>query len=134
MSSPWFSAACAAAIVHRNHIFHLYQQNKFSEFEVKFIQASNYCKMVLEATKLAYATKTKGSITSKKLGSLDFSLIAKSVFIKGKSAIPLLFNYLEVLSFASDRAKLFAKTNLELKWNGNSGMVHFAKINQAPSP
>ena len=23
-SSPWFSAACAAAIVHRNHIFHLY--------------------------------------------------------------------------------------------------------------
>ena len=90
--------------------------------------------MVLEATKLAYATKTKGSITSKKLGSLDFSLIAKSVFIKGKSAIPLLFNYLEVLSFASDRAKLFAKTNLEWKWNGNSGMVHFAKINQAPSP
>ena len=26
-SSPWFSAACAAAIVHRNHIFRLYQQN-----------------------------------------------------------------------------------------------------------
>ena len=23
--SPWFSAACAAAIVHRNHFFHLYQ-------------------------------------------------------------------------------------------------------------
>ena len=22
-SSPWFSAACAAAIVHRNHFFHL---------------------------------------------------------------------------------------------------------------
>ena len=27
-SSPWFSAACAAAIVHRNRFFHLYQQNK----------------------------------------------------------------------------------------------------------
>ena len=27
-SSPWFSAACATAIVHRNHFFHLYQQNK----------------------------------------------------------------------------------------------------------
>ena len=27
-SSPWFTAACAAAIVHRNHFFHLYQQNK----------------------------------------------------------------------------------------------------------
>ena len=24
-SSPWFSAACTAAIVHRNHFFHLYQ-------------------------------------------------------------------------------------------------------------
>ena len=26
-ASPWFSAACAAAIVHRNHFFCLYQQN-----------------------------------------------------------------------------------------------------------
>ena len=25
-ASPWLSAACAAAIVHRNHFFHLYQQ------------------------------------------------------------------------------------------------------------
>ena len=30
-SSPWFSVACAAAIVHRNHFFGLYQQNKSSE-------------------------------------------------------------------------------------------------------
>ena len=29
-SSPWFSAAFAGVIVHRNHFFHLYQQNKFS--------------------------------------------------------------------------------------------------------
>ena len=63
-SSPWFSAACAAAIVHRNHFFHLYQQNKSSEYKVKFRQASNCCKRVLEATKLAYATKRKQSITS----------------------------------------------------------------------
>ena len=36
-SSPWFSAACAAAaIVHRNHFFHLYQQNKSSESKAKF--------------------------------------------------------------------------------------------------
>ena len=38
-SSPWFSAACAAAIVHRNHFFRLYQQNKSSESKVKFRQA-----------------------------------------------------------------------------------------------
>ena len=29
-SSPWFSAACAAAVVYRNHFFHLHQQNKSS--------------------------------------------------------------------------------------------------------
>ena len=108
-SSPWFSAACAAAIVHRNHFFRLYQQNKSSESKVKFRQASNHCKRVLEAAKLAYATKTKESITSQKLGSRDFWRIANSVLNKSKSAIPPLFNGPEVLSSASDKAKLFAK-------------------------
>ena len=58
-SSPWFSAGCAAAIVHTNHFFRLYQQNKSSESKTKFRQASNCCKRVLEAAKRAYATKTK---------------------------------------------------------------------------
>ena len=108
-SSPWFSAACAAAIVHRNHFFHLHQQNKSSESKVKFRQASNRCKRVLEAAKLAYANKTKESITSQKLGSRDFWRIANSVLSKGKSAILPLFNGLEVLSSESDKVKLFAK-------------------------
>ena len=108
-SSPWFSATCAAAIVHRNHFFRLYQQNKSSESKVKFRQASNRCKRVLEAAKLAYATKTKESITSQKLGSRNFWRFANSVLNKGKSAIPPLFNGPEVLSSASDKAKLFAK-------------------------
>ena len=108
-SSPWFSAACAAAIVQRNHFFPLYQQNKSSESKVKFRQASNCCKRVLEAAKLAYATKTKESITSQKLGSRDFWRIANSVLNQSKSAILPLFNGPEVLSSASDKAKLFAK-------------------------
>ena len=108
-SSPWFSAACAAAIVHRNHFFRLYQQNKSSESKAKFRQDSNRCKRVLEAAKLAHASKTKESITSQKLGSRDFWRIASSVLNKGKSAIPPLFNGQEVLSSASDKAKLFAK-------------------------
>ena len=70
-SSPWFSAACAAAIDHRNHFFRLYQQNKSSESKVKFRQASNCCKSVLETAKLACASKSKESITSQKLGSQD---------------------------------------------------------------
>ena len=58
-SSPWFSAASAAAKVHRNDFFRLNQQNKSSESKVKFRQASNRCKRVLEAAKLTYATKTR---------------------------------------------------------------------------
>ena len=38
----------------------------------KFRQASNRCKRVLEADKLAYANESKESITSQKLGSWDF--------------------------------------------------------------
>ena len=71
-SSPWFPAACAAAIVHRNHFFDLYQWNQSSESKVKFRRVSNRCKRVLEAAKLAFATKTKESITSQKLGSQAF--------------------------------------------------------------
>ena len=108
-SSPWFSAACAAVIVHRNHFFHLYQQNTSSESKVKLRQTSNQCKRVPESAKLAYATKTKESITSKKLDSREFWQIANSVLNKGKSAIPPLFNSPEMLSSASDKAKLFAK-------------------------
>ena len=71
-SSPWFSAACTAAIVHRNHFFCLYQQNKLPESKVKFKLAKNRCKRDLEAAKLECATKTKESITSQKIGSLEF--------------------------------------------------------------
>ena len=63
-SSPWFSAACAAAIVYGNHFFCLYQKDKSSDSKVKFRQVSNHCKRFLEAAKLAYANKTKELITS----------------------------------------------------------------------
>ena len=71
-SSSWFSAACAAAIVLKNHFLCFYQQNKSSESEVKCRQASNCFKRVLEAAKRAYANKTKESIFSRKLGFTDF--------------------------------------------------------------
>ena len=85
----------------------MYQQNKSSESKVKFRQASNCCKRVLEAAKLAFATKTR--VHHFKLGSQDFWQIADSVLNKSKSAIPPLFNGPEVLSSAFDKAKLFAK-------------------------
>ena len=124
-SSPWFSAACTAALVHRNHFFRLYQREKSSNFKVKFRQDSNCCKRVLEAAKLAYAIKTKDSITSQRLGSRDFWRIANSVLNKGKSALPPLFNGPEVLSSASDKAKLFAE-NFSLNSNLDESGVSFA--------
>ena len=91
-------------------------KDKSSDSKVKFRQASNHCKRVLEAAKLAYANKTKESITSQKLGSRDFWQIANSVLNRGKSAIPPLFNGPDVLSSASDKAKLFAE-NFSMKSN-----------------
>ena len=74
-----------APIVHRNQFFCLYQKDK-SDSKVQFRQASNCCKIIIEAAKLVYANKTKESITSQKLGSLDFWWIANSVLYKAKSA------------------------------------------------
>ena len=109
----------------------MYQKDKFSDSKVKFRQASNRCKSVLEAAKLAYANKTKESITSR-LGSCDFWRIANSVLNKGKSAIPPLFNGLDVLSSASDKAKLFPENfskNSNLNDAGISSPVFLSRTN-----
>ena len=106
--SPWFPDACATTIAHKNHVFCSYQKDKSSASKVKFRQAHNRCKRVLEAAKLGYAKKTKESITSQKLGSCDFWQTA-IVLNKGKSATPPIFNGPEKLSSASNRAKLFAE-------------------------
>ena len=84
----------------------MHQRKKSSDSKLKFRRASNRCKSVLETAKLAYANKTKESITSQKLSSHDFWGIANSVLNKVKSAIPLLFNGPEVLSSLSHKAKL----------------------------
>ena len=94
----------------------MYQKNKSSESKVKFRQASNCCKRVFEAAKLAYANKTKECITFQKLGFWDFWRIANSV-LKNDKSIPPLFNGPEVLSSASDKTKLFAE-----KFSKNSNL------------
>ena len=85
--------------------FFFYEKDKYSASDR---QASNHCKRVLEAVKLAYANQAKESITSQKLGSCVFRQIANSVLSEGKSAIPPLLNDLEILSSACERARLFA--------------------------
>ena len=100
----------------------MYQQNKSSESKGKFRQASNHYKRVLQDAKLAYANKTKEPITSQKLAFWDFLQIANSVLNKGKSAIPPLFSSPEVLSSASDKAKLFAKVFSKNSYLDDSGI------------
>ena len=99
---------------------------------LKFVQAINRCKRILEVAKQAYANETKQSITSQKLGSWDFWRIANSVLNKDKSAVPPLFNGLEVLSSATDKAKSFAKNfskNSNLDDSGFSLSVFLSRTN-----
>ena len=74
-SFRWFSAVCAAAIIHRNHFFCLYQKNKSSDSKVKFRQASNCCKRVLEAAKYAnMLIKQKSPLLSRNLSLVTFGI------------------------------------------------------------
>ena len=70
-----------------------------------------------------YSYKTKNLITSQKLGSRDFRGTIISVLNKGKSAIRLLFNGSEVLSSASDKAKLYPK-NFSKNFNINDTGIY----------
>ena len=82
-SPPWFSAACAAALTHRNQFFVCINQNKSSESKGKFKQASNCCKRVLKIAKLACATKKKTMSLPRNLALATFSklLIVFSIHI-----------------------------------------------------
>ena len=61
-SSPWWSATCAAAIVHRNHFFCLFQQNKYSESKVKgFLKLPNL-RMLIKSDPRILALGTYGEL------------------------------------------------------------------------
>ena len=60
--SPWFSATCAAAIVHRNHFFHLYQREKSSDSKVKFRQLVIVAKGHLKLPNLHMLIKEKSPL------------------------------------------------------------------------
>ena len=107
--SPWFSAACAAAIVHRNHFFRLYQQNKSSESKVKFRQASNRCKRVLKLPNLHMLLKQEspslpGNSALRTFGKLLIVFSAKV------NLLYLLYSTnWRCCLLHPDKAKLFAK-------------------------
>ena len=80
--SPFFSAACTAAIVHRNHFFHLYQQNKSHESKGKFRQSSNHCIRVLEAAELYMLIKQTSSPLPRNLAVGTFGELLMSFSTK----------------------------------------------------
>ena len=90
-ASRWLSATCAATIVHRNRFFRLYQKDKSSESKVKFRQASNRCKRVLEAAKLAYANKKKSPSLPRNLALANFGELQK-VFSTKVNLLYLLYS------------------------------------------
>ena len=108
-SSPCFSAAYATAIANRNLFFRFHQQNKSLHFMGNSDRLVINVKEFLKLPNLLILRKQE-FITSQRVGWHDFWRIADRVFNKGQSAIPLLFRRPEVLSSASGKVKLFAKT------------------------
>ena len=86
---------------------------------MKLRNANNRCKKDLEGARLAYANKTKEFITFQKLSLREFWRFANSDHNKCKSVMPPLFNGPELLSSASDKAKLFAE-----RFSKNSNLEH----------
>ena len=80
--STWFSAACAAAIAHRNHFFGLYQQKNSSFTITKIIQASNLivAKGLLKLPNLRTLVKPKNlSLITAVSRVFDHHLLKKSL-------------------------------------------------------
>ena len=91
VTHPWFSAACAAAIVHRNQFFHLHGKDKSSKSKVTFRQASSLCKRVLQAAKRAYANKTKKPSLPRNLALGTFGEL-RMVFLTKVNLVYLLYS------------------------------------------
>ena len=71
-----FSCLCGCHS-YRNYIFRLYQQNKSSKSKVKFRQARNLCKRVLESSNSAHANKTKSPSLPRNLALGNFGELLK---------------------------------------------------------
>ena len=90
--SPWFLRNCAAAIIHRNYFFRLYQENESSESKVKFIHASNRCKNVLESFELANTNKQKSPSLPRNLALGTFGELPIVFSTKLRNLLYLLYS------------------------------------------
>ena len=108
-SQPWFTPECAAAIAHRNHFFHVYQQNRDDDnAHAEFNAARNYCRRILRNSKCSYAQTIRTEISNERPGTCGFWKISRKVLNSGKASVPTLIHGPEVISSSSEKAKLFA--------------------------
>ena len=108
-SQPWFTPECAAAIAHRNHFFHVYQQNRDDDnAHAEFNAARNYCRRILRNSKCSYAQTIRTEISNERPGTRGFWKISRKVLNSGKASVPTLIHGPEVISSSSEKAKLFA--------------------------
>ena len=92
---------------------------------MKFRQANNFCKRIVEAAKFPYAFKTRGSIIFQKLGSRNFQRIVNGVLNKGISAIyPLAFSSrtIQKLHNVYETPKLVEKVRTKLYLSDSNGI------------
>ena len=94
--SPWFSAACSAAIVHRNYVFCLYQQNKSSESKVRLGRLVVVAKGFLKLPNLHMPIKQKSPSLPRNLVLRTFGKLLIVFSTKVNLIVPLLFNHLGV--------------------------------------
>ena len=87
----------------------MYQKDKTFDSKVKFRQASNHCKKVLKLPNLHMLIKENRPLLPRNLALVTFGKLLIVFSTKVNLLIRPLFNGPEVLSSASDKAKLFAE-------------------------
>ena len=107
-SSPWLSAACAAAVAYRNHFFHLYQQNNLLHLKQNLDRLVIIVKGFLKLLNLLMSIKQESLALPRNLALVIFGKLLIVFSIK-VNLLYLLYLTDEVLSSAFDNVKLFAK-------------------------
>ena len=92
-----------------NHLFCFSKQNQSFLSDVKFTNAINCLKRVFETDIILCTDKTKESISSQKLGSLEVRWIAVVFSIKVNLPYLLFLTWPEVPCLSSDKANLFSE-------------------------
>ena len=110
----------------------MYQKDKSSDSKIKFRQARNHCKRVLEAAKLAYANKTEEFILPRNL-SLGSSGELLIVFLTKVNMLFLLYSVAQRCSLLHlTKQKLFVENfskNFNLDDSGISLPVFSSRTN-----